>query len=131
MASEGAHYASAAHVPDEVWAVFRDFWADIVTPGGQWDLGQVMRELFDYKALLDEVPKVYSEITNGLIGKPNTAADAVLAAHEDTCHRYCDEEAHATELDRMAAECERLERERDIANAQAARLAERLAALTT
>jgi hypothetical protein len=40
------------------------------------------------------------------------------------------DEAHATELDRMAAECERLERERDIANAQAARLAERLAALT-
>jgi hypothetical protein len=36
------------------------------------------------------------------------------------------DEEHATELDRIAAECERLERERDIANAQAARLAKDL-----
>jgi hypothetical protein len=68
---------------------------------------------------------------------PAASNGQILATHRCGCPVVSQdaldriEEAHATELDRMAAECERLERERDIANAQAARLAERIAALTT
>lgn len=82
-------FVAPPDVGPEVWRSFSDFWAEIVAPAGRRDLAQVMRELHDYRTLLDEVPKVYSAITAGLLSKPNTAADAVLAAHEDSCHRDC------------------------------------------
>jgi hypothetical protein len=77
----------------------------------------------DALRLADEYRKCADEVIAGTVG-----ATARLAVVVRSIEAF--EEAHATELDRMAAECERLERERDIANAQAARLAERLAALT-
>ena len=92
-------------VEPEVLATFDDFWADIVCPGGVWDLAQVMRELHDYRTCLSEVPKVYTEITDGLLSKPNTAADAVIAAHDDRCHIYCvDQGDHNDEIERLRAE---------------------------
>lgn len=85
----------AAQLPDlddeeeqlepEVISVFEEFWADIVCPNGQWNLDQVKRELHDYHNCLTEVPKVYMEITRGLMSKPNYLADEVLRVHEDRC----------------------------------------------
>jgi len=57
---------------------FHDFWDAIVCPGGVWDLEQVTRELIDYEHLLGEVPKVYGEITGGLMSKPHYYADDVI-----------------------------------------------------
>src|SRR6476646_3900941 len=65
------------------------FWGPIITPNGRLDLDQVKRELHDYHTLLEEVPKVYCELTGGAISKPNTAADAVIAMHDDCCHEEC------------------------------------------
>lgn len=67
----------ALAVEPEVAEAFYDMWADIVKPGGQWDHDQVMRELYDYKMLLDNVPKVYDHVTGGRVSKPNTLASAV------------------------------------------------------
>lgn len=80
---------AAVDVPPEVQATFDEFWRGIVMPDGRWDLGQVMRELHDYHDLLDEVPKVYMEVTGGMISKPNTLASEVLRVHDERCHAYC------------------------------------------
>lgn len=58
---------------------FRDHWRLIVQhKNGGWNYPQVMKELHDYWTLLGEVRKVYVEITNGQISKPNTAALEVI-----------------------------------------------------
>lgn len=80
FASEGsARRESAAHVCPDVEAAFSEFWQSIVMPDGEWDLAQVKRELHDYRDLLHEVPLVYSDVTGGMISKPNTSASAVIA----------------------------------------------------
>lgn len=77
-------------LPDEVLHAFHARWADIVKPRGKWDHDQVMRELYDFGQLLDEVPKVYLTITGGRIAKPNTIAAAVLGEHAEQCPLRCD-----------------------------------------
>lgn len=67
----------------EVAEAFADMWADIVMPGGEWDHDQVMRELYDYKMLLDNVPKVYDHVTQGRISKPNTLAYEVIGQADE------------------------------------------------
>lgn len=44
---------------------------------------QIKKELFDYHTLLDYVPKVYDEVTDGRISKPNTTADAVIGVYQE------------------------------------------------
>ena len=62
----------------EVNRVYDEFWKDIIEPNGIVDFDQVKRELYDYRTCLSEVSKVYDEITNGRISKPNAAAEYVL-----------------------------------------------------
>lgn len=58
---------------------YTDFWKGIVEHAdGSLNRDQMMRELHDFHALLDEVPKVYDEVTGGRISKPNTAAHHVI-----------------------------------------------------
>lgn len=60
---------------------YDDFWKEIVeNPDGTLNRDQVMRELHDYRVLLEEVPKVYDEVTGGRLSKPNTAACHVIDA---------------------------------------------------
>lgn len=73
-------------VEPEVEVVYNKFWREIVErPDGTLDIDQIKRELYDYRDLLHEVPKVYMEITNGVISKPNTTASAVLQLHSERC----------------------------------------------
>lgn len=65
---------------NEVEKVFQEFWADIVcNEDGSINMEQVKKELYDYEFLLNEVPKVYDEVTGGFLSKPNSYADAVLS----------------------------------------------------
>jgi hypothetical protein len=75
----------------DVERVWREFWADIVAPGGQLDLEQVKRELYDFSHLLDNVPKVYMAVTGGMVSKPNTDASAVIGEFEESDNRRCEE----------------------------------------
>lgn len=53
--------------------VFDDFWKEIVcNEKGELDPDKVKRELFDYWVAIENVPKVYSEITGGNFSKLNT-----------------------------------------------------------
>lgn len=60
-----------------------EFWAPILIDKGTGKLNmeQLKKELFDYWTLMDAVPKVYMEITNGRISKPNTDPAAVLSEY--------------------------------------------------
>ena len=65
--------------------IFKEFWVPIIfdMKSGRLNLEQLKKELYDYAMLLDNVPKVYSEITSGKISKPNTCAEVVIAEYHD------------------------------------------------
>lgn len=75
---------------------FYDFWGPIVcpydgrpdTPARQraWNHEQIMRELLDYHRMLDNVPKVYCEVTGGRMSKPHYRAEDVIREHGDWCY---------------------------------------------
>lgn len=67
----------------EVERVWREFWLPIVTRNGNINLSQIKRELYDYHEMMDEVSKVYDEVTWHQISKPNTRADAVISIYND------------------------------------------------
>lgn len=60
-----------------------EFWKDIIYKDGKLDEEQVLKELSDYYFVLQEVPKVYCEITNGRLSKPHYHAAAVIAEFND------------------------------------------------
>jgi hypothetical protein len=63
--------------------VYEEFWKPIVETEGQLDKDKVMRELSDYRFLLQEVPKVYCHVSGGVISYPNTHAFEVNTRHDD------------------------------------------------
>lgn len=64
--------------------VFDDFWKEIVCDeNGNLKLDQVQRELFDYWVAIQNVPKVYCELTGGMFSKLNTDAAYVINAAEE------------------------------------------------
>lgn len=60
---------------------FDEFWKDIVEPDGVLDRDQVARELSDFRMVMEEASKVYSELAG--LSKPTTAAHHILAAAEE------------------------------------------------
>lgn len=68
---------------NEVEKVWEEFWKDIVcNEDGSINIEQVKKELCDYNFILEQVPKVYCHITNGLLSKPTYAADTVINEFE-------------------------------------------------
>lgn len=64
---------------DVVEQTYQDFWKEIVEDeNGNLDIEQVKKELCDYAKMLNEVPKVYSEVTDNLLSKPLYDAETVL-----------------------------------------------------
>ncbi|WP_037935378.1 hypothetical protein [Streptosporangium roseum] len=72
-----------ADQPDYV-KTYDDFWKDIVeNPDGTLNRDQLMRELFDYHVVMEQVGQVYCHITNGRISKLNTLANTVIAVADE------------------------------------------------
>lgn len=68
----------------DVEQTYQDFWKDIIYVGnGIIDIEQVKKELCDYYKMLQEVPKVYCEITDGILSKPLYDAETVLRFFRD------------------------------------------------
>jgi len=61
----------------------RQEWKNLVSKKGKINESLVLDELEDYGIMLEEVPKVYCEITGGLLSKPLYHAETVLAEFED------------------------------------------------
>lgn len=59
--------------------VYNDFWKSIVEVDGKLDIEAVKNELHDFHHMLEEVPKVYMEVSSGRISKPNTYAFEVIS----------------------------------------------------
>ena len=60
-----------------------NFWKEIIYKNGKIDEKQVMKELSDFSYVMEQVPKVYSQITNGLLSKIMYPADVVLTEFYD------------------------------------------------
>ena len=64
---------------EEVW---EGFWLPIVLKEGQISLDEIKRELYDYALVLDQVRKVYSHITGGVITNQTSFAFDVIRVHD-------------------------------------------------
>jgi len=87
----------AAKTPDELTRdydhTWDTFWKDLVCDeNGELDLDKVKRELHDYGVCIDQVGKVYDHVTGGLLTKPNTAAEHVIGAFDESVDDHYQEE---------------------------------------
>lgn len=65
--------------------VYQDFWKEIICDeDGNIDIEQVKKELCDFYKMIQEVPKVYSAITDGHLSKPIWDAETVLSYFYET-----------------------------------------------
>jgi len=63
---------------------WKKFWAPILTKeDGSIDIEQLKKELFDFSTVINEVPKVYSHITNNMLSYPTYAAETVISVYEE------------------------------------------------
>lgn len=63
---------------DAIEHFYAKHWSEIIEPGGELDMDQVKKELYDYRRMMHEVCMVYMHITNSRISKPNTMAHEVI-----------------------------------------------------
>ena len=63
----------------DVEQVYQDFWKDIICDNhGDIDVEQLKKELCDFYFMIQEVPKVYCEVTGGTLSKRLYDAETVL-----------------------------------------------------
>ena len=91
----------------DVDQIYQDFWKEIICDKyGNIDVEQVKNELCDYYKMLQEVPKVYCEVTGGILSKPLYDAETVLSFFRD---RYANKAGNVDYLsddwDLITAEC--------------------------
>ena len=91
----------------DVEQVYQDFWKEIICDKyGNIDMEQVKNELRDYYKMLQEVPKVYCEVTGGMLSKPLYDAETVLSFFRD---RYANKAGNVDYLsddwDFITSEC--------------------------
>ena len=91
----------------DVEEVYQDFWKKIICDeNGNVDVEQVKKELCDYYHMLQEVPRVYSEVTGGMLSKPLYYAQEVLDYFYE---KYANKAAYVNYLsddwDMVTADC--------------------------
>jgi len=62
-------------------SVYDEFWKDIIEDPEGLNLSQIKKELYDFWVVMEEVSKVYLEISNYKFSKPTTSAEYVLEEH--------------------------------------------------
>ena len=61
-----------------------EFWKTVIcNEDGTINVDQLKLELHDYSLMLGEVPKVYIEVTGGMLSKPHYYADGVIRAFKE------------------------------------------------
>ena len=64
--------------------IYETFWKGIILgEDGTVNMDQLKLELCDFYQMINEVPKVYCEVTGGILSKPTWSADAVLGYFEE------------------------------------------------
>ena len=83
------------------------YWEDIIYKDGKLDEEQVMKELSDFYFAMMEVPKVYCDITGGLLSKIMYPANVVLAEFNE---RFWDKQFVIEDIEQMMNSAETLEK---------------------
>lgn len=76
----------------EIVENYNMYWKDIIEPKGMLDMVQLQRELFDFSIVIEEVTKVYIEISNGKFSKPNTNSIYILQEFENRLKECSEQE---------------------------------------
>jgi len=84
----------------------KSFWKNIVYQDGKINEEQVMKELSDYYFVMHEVPKVYCEITGGLLSKIMYPAEIILSEFND---KFWDKETIQDDIDILIKEAKTLD----------------------
>ena len=71
--------------------VYEEFWKPIIEASGEPSFDQIMRELSDYKFLMDQASKVYYHVTGGLLSKTNYHAHTVTDVADEHTQKFIDE----------------------------------------
>lgn len=92
----------------EVEKVWQEFWKDIICDeNGNIDLEQIKKELYDFHIVMNEVPKVYSEITGGMLSYITYPAETVLEVYHDKYgNKIWAHELLPDDWDLITADCE-------------------------
>lgn len=107
-ADECTLYEPITEPSEEVEKNFQEFWKDIVcNDDGTLNPVAVKNELSDYSFMLDQVPKVYSEVTGGRLSYPNYEAETVLQIFRDEfANKVWALECLIDDWDDITADCE-------------------------
>lgn len=71
---------------------YNTFWKDIVeNEDGSINKEQIMKELFDYSYFIENIPKLYDNISGGYISKPMTNINAVIQKVEERIEQAYEE----------------------------------------
>ena len=62
---------------------FQELWEEVVNKDGSINVERVKELLKGYAFMLDEVPYVYSEVTDGMLSKPHYYAESVLSIFKE------------------------------------------------
>lgn len=100
-------YSPVEEASKEVEQRFQEFWKDIVcNDDGTLNTIAVKNELSDYSFILDQVPKVYSEVTGGRLSYPNYEAETILQIFRDEfANKVWALECLADDWDDVTADC--------------------------
>lgn len=80
---------------------YEEFWKELLEVDGKLDKDKVMRELHDYRFLMEQASLVYCHVSGGMISKTNTYAFEVNGQNDRVTQEYI-EEAVAEERERCA-----------------------------
>lgn len=85
---------------------YTEFWQHLVeNEDGSLNKDQVMRELFDYRLVMDNASEVYCELAG--LSKPNTAAQHIIDGAERKFREYHAADILNDLLDEMGTEADR------------------------
>lgn len=71
--------------------IYDSFWKELVeNSDGTLNKDKVMRELADYKVMIGEMAKLYSDVTNGKASHPMTQASEIRAVFDDEIQQQYD-----------------------------------------
>jgi len=70
-------------IDNEVQKDYEEYWKDIIEKDGVVDMEQVKKELSDFRYIIEQLPKVYMHITNGILSKHMYSAETIIRLHDD------------------------------------------------
>ncbi|MCR3760403.1 hypothetical protein KYB31_15605 [Clostridium felsineum] len=91
--------AALKNEDNEIEKEWNEFWKEIVcNKDGSININQLKKELSDFSFILEQIPKVYSHITNGLLSKVNYKAESVISVFDKQQKELIDKEMAKDDL---------------------------------